>query len=738
MTQTPSRRLPALPCLFLCLFLFPAPAAAGDAPPRGKELYALLSRGGLVRGGYAPRVTWLPDGKAYVRVERGGKGKPDRLVKVDPRTGKETPLLDPARLEAAWKKAAGKDAPPPSLRGAVFRGDGKMLRFGSWRKGMAVYEPASGRLRRFPGIDYAGPSPRLSPAWDRVLYAKGYDLYVTEPAGGGETRITEGGTEEVRNGRPDWVYTEELDQYEAFWWSPDGRRVAFLRFDERPVGRYPLVHDLVPRARLEQIRYPKAGDADPVVTLHVKDLDGGTITEVDLGPERDGYTVRVQWVPDGSALLFQRLNRLQNVLELRAADPETGASRLVLREEEPCFVNLHSDLRFLDGGRRFLWSSERTGWRHLYLYDLEGRLLRRLTREDLPVGAVQAVDEERGVVYFTGYRNHGMETHLFRVGLDGKGYKDLTPEEGSHRTGLAPGGGWFFDTWSSLHVPPRTVLKDGTGRVVREVSRADASRLEALRLTPVELVTFKAADGKTDLQGLLYKPADFDPRRTYPLLVYVYGGPHVKVIRNTFQEAGRFQAVAQLGYLVFRMDNRGTPRRGKAFETATYLKLGQVDLADQAAGVKHLAKRPYVDGSRVGITGGSYGGYMTCMALLAAPDTFHAGVAVSPVTDWRNYDTIYTERYMRRPQDNPEGYEKGSALTYAKNLRGRLLLVHGTVDNNVHPGNTFQLVQKLLEAGRDYDLLLYPEQRHGIGGPGGRHLRRRTLAFFEQHLKPGT
>ena len=736
MKNPPSRRLLMLLPLLLGA-LFTAPATAGDAPPRGKALYDLLVRGGLVRGGYAPRVTWLPDGRNYLLVEPGAKGEPDRLVKVDPRTEKKTPLIDPARLEAAWKEAAEGKAPLPSLRGVTFHPDGKKLRFGAWRKGAVVYEPASGRLRRFPGIPYSGPSPKLSPSWDRVLYAKGYDLYMTELATGKETPLTEGGSEAVRNGRPDWVYPEELDQYEAFWWSPDERRVAFLRFDERPVGRYPLVHALTPRARLEEIRYPKAGDPNPVVTLHIVDLETGAVTDVNPGPDPQGYTVRVQWVPDGSALFFQRLNRLQNVLELRAADPRTGASRLVLREEEPCFINLHSDLRFLDGGRRFLWSSERTGWRHLYLYDLGGKLVRRLTKEDLPVAAIQAVDENKGVVYFTGYRNLGMETHLFRVGLDGKGYKDLTPEKGSHRVNLAPGVRWFFDTWSSLHEPPRAVLKDGSGKIVRKVSKADTSKLEALRLTPVELVTFKAVDGKTDLTGLVYKPADLDPHRKYPLLVYVYGGPHVKVIRNTFQEASRYQAMAQLGYIVFRMDNRGTPHRGKAFETATYLKLGQVDLADQAAGVKYLAKRPYVDGTRVGITGGSYGGYMTCMALLAAPGVFHAGVAVSSVTDWRNYDTIYTERYMRRPADNPEGYEKGSALTFAKNLEGRLLLVHGTVDNNVHPGNTFQLVQKLLDAGKDYDLLLYPEQRHGIGGPGGRHLRRRTRAFFEEHLKPG-
>ena len=254
-----------------------------------------------------------------------------------------------------------------------------------------------------------------------------------------------------------------------------------------------------------------------------------------------------------------------------------------------------------------------------------------------------------------------------------------------------------------------------------------------MKLTPVELLTFKAADGRTDLHGHLFKPADFKSSRKYPLLVQVYGGPHVKVIQSQYQAGSRYQAIAQLGYLVFRMDNRGTPGRGKAFETATYLKLGQVDLADQVAGVKHVTKLRYADGERVGITGGSYGGYMTCMALLAAPEVFHAGVAAAPVTDWRNYDTIYTERYMRRPQDNPKGYRKGSCMTYAKDLKGHLFIHHGAVDENVHPGNSIQLLQELLKHNKTFDFMFYPEQRHGIRFQRYGDSR---LEYFIRHLKP--
>jgi len=723
--------------IFVFIILIIGSVSAQEVP-RGKKLYNLIIKGGLVTGGYAPRVTWLPNGSGYIVSERDSVTKRKFFMRVDPVTGEKSRFFNVDRVKAAYKELTGKSKKHLPFMSFKFSPDGKKISFGALSKGLIIYDLDSNKMKQFKPVKFDGPRPKLSPDWTKLAYVKGYDLYCLDLDSGKETRLTEGGREELMNGRPDWVYPEELDQNETFWWSPDNNKIAFMRFDERPVTQYPLVHELTPRGELELERYPKAGDANPVVTLHIVDIRTGKIIDVDTGPDKDVYIVRGKWLPDGRGFTFQRLNRRQNVLELLNTDPQTGKTKLILRDEEKCFINLSFDLRFLRDNKHFLWTSERTGWRQIYLYSMDGTLIRQLTTVNLPVASILDVDEKNGWVYFAGYVNNGLERHLFRVGLSGKGFKRLTSKKGNHWINLAPGGKYFFDSYSSFSTPPRTTLCSGDGTVLRIVSKANAEKLDKLKLQPVEFLTFKAQDHKTDLNGILFKPADFDPNKKYPLLVYVYGGPHFKIIRNRFYNNSYFQAVAQLGYIVFQMDNRGTPGRGKAFETATYLKLGQVDLADQVAGVKYLEQRPYIDSTRVGITGGSYGGYMTCMALLKAPDVYKVGVARSSVTDWRNYDTIYTERYMQRPQDNPDGYDKGSALNYAKNLRGKLLLVHGTVDNNVHPANTIQLVEKLIEADKEFDLMLYPEQRHGIGGAGGKHLRKLSMEYFEKYLRPET
>ena len=728
----------------------PARAAADRTPPRGRALYDLMARPLTTVEG-AAAVRWLPGGEGYYVAQ--GTGTAVTYRKVDPATGATSPLFDDAAL-AAIARATGA----PRGAGLPFRDfelvqDGRALLLTLPDSSVWLYDHGARSARKL-----ARPAKRDLPETDGLLrnlagsqlvrgsysadhgqyaYVNGYDLYVMDTRTGRERAVTTGGSDTLLNGRPDWVYPEEFDQLETYWFSPDGKRIAYLQFDERPVRAFPIVHELEHAVELERQRYPLAGAPNPVVKLFVADLATGRTVAVDTKSTSDNYILRPTWLPDGSALLFQRLNRRQNRLELLSANPASGAVRPVLVEEEPEFVNLHDDLRFLDGGRRFLWSSERSGWRHLYLYDAAGRQLRQLTTGEWPVGEVTRVDEAGGWVYFTGYRNRGLDQHLFRVKLDGGAVQQLTTEPGVHAASLDPAGRWFVDSWSSLAAPMRAMLRSADGRAVRELARTNTARLDALGLVAPEAVTVKAADGTTELNGLLFKPADFDPARRYPVIVSVYGGPHSQRVSNTFRSTAAEQRLAQMGFLVWVMDNRGTPNRGKRFETATYLKLGQVDLEDQAAGVRQLAAaRPYVDAERVGIYGGSYGGYMSALALLKQPDVFHVGVARSSVTDWRNYDAPYTERYMRTPQENAQGYDLGSALPYAKALRGKLLLVHGSTDNNVHLSNTTQLVQQLLEAGKSFDMMIYPEQRHGIGGIAAQHLARLQLDYFVEHLRP--
>ena len=726
-------------------------APLAQAQVRGEALYQRLGDRNLITTEGTAAVSWLPNGD-FLEVERVGTSA--TFYRVDARSGDRELLFDAATARSmgeAYNEVTGNSVQGlPPFRDFEYVLDGQALFFTIDEEDF-LYDFSNRNLRKLErlrwelGLDADGLMRSLgnsqlargtySPDYSRFARVKDYDIHVTNTVTGEERQVTWGGSEEVMNGRPDWLYPEELGQNVGFWWSPDNRKIAYLQFDVSDVFKYPIVHDLDAEARLEEQRYSKAGETNPTVKLFIVDIETGKSVEVDTEGSDQVYIVRGAWLPDGRELTFQRLNRRQNKLEILAADPATGVVRTILTETEDAFVSLTRDLTFLEGGR-FLWSSERTGWRHLYLYEVDGTLVRQLTDGEWPVGSISHVDRDHGWVYFSGYANNALESHFFRVKLDGSEFERLTSKAGTHIASVDPSGKYFTDTFSSLTEASSTTLHRTDGRVVRTLATSNTEKLDALGLEAPELVTVTAADGVTPLSGLLFKPAGYDPAVTYPLIVSVYGGPSGPRVRNRYQMNAGEQRLAQLGYMVWKMDNRGTRNRGKAFETATYLKLGQVDLADQTAGVRQITRRPYIDASRVGMYGGSYGGYMTAMALLKEPEVFHVGVASSSVTDWRNYDTAYTERYMRTPQENPEGYEEGSTLPYAANLQGKLLLTHGSTDNNVHPGNTLQLVQELVKAGKTFDLMIYPQQRHGIGGAGRQHLTQLRLNYFRTHLRP--
>jgi dipeptidyl-peptidase-4 len=675
---------------------------------------------------------------------------------VDPTTGNESPLFDEGTVNTIrmqYAQISGEQSTGLPFTRFTFVNDGHAMTFTADER-YFFFDFDTKELRQLlrPEIEPQPYSQDLmrgmsasqlwngtySPDYTQFAYVKGYDLYVTNTANGEEKRLTSDGNLDTFNGRPNWVYPEEFSQRDAYWWSPDGSKLAYYRSDESEVHKYPIVHDLDPEAELELQSYPKAGEPNPTVVLRIIDIETGETVEVETSSTPDNYIVRPMWLPNGNEILLQRLNRHQSVLELLAADVSTGHVRTILTEQDAAFVNLHDDFTLLDDGERFLWSSERSEWNHLYLYSLQGEEIAQLTSGDWPVGSVVRLDENEEWVYFTAYTEMGLESHLFRVRLDGSSMQQLTTEPGTHRINMDPAGEYYVDSYSSFTTPSTANLHSADGTLIRNLIATNTDKLDALGLEPPELVIVKAADGVTDLHGMLFKPADYNPNIAYPLVVPVYGGPHSKAVGNRFYANSGDQRLAQLGFMVFRVDNRGERNRGKAFETETYLKLGQVDLADQAAAVRQIAQRPYVDGSRVGIYGGSYGGYMTVLALLKEPEVFHVGVASAPVTDWRNYDTIYTERYMRTPQENEEGYDAGSAFPYAEHLTGKLLLMHGTVDNNVHPGNSNQLVEALVEAGRSFDLMYYPGNRHGMRGAAGRHASQMRIDYLVEHLNPPT
>ena len=577
----------------------------------------------------------------------------------------------------------------------------------------------------------------LSPDGKLKASYRDRNLWLSNADGSGEIAVTRDGDAKrrIKYGVASWVYGEELRQTTAMWWSPNNKKIAFYRFDESPVPDYYLELDQTKlQSRMDIEAYPKVGVPNPIVDLFIYDVDTKKTVQVDV---RDGkpwdnavvghYAYHVAWSPDGSELLFNRTNRRQNIMEFTACNPETGKCRVVVREEWPAsWTENTPEMQFLKDGKRFIWASERTGWRNFYLYDLSGKLLATLTNHGFEVGRLVAVDEAAGRVYYLARSgdNH-MKLQLHVVGLDGKGDRRLTDPVLNHTVSAAPDGKHFIDVAQSHDVPPVTRLIDADGRVLSELAKSDTTRFDQLGLKRVELFSFKADDGVTDLNGMLHFPSDFDPSRKYPLLVSVYGGPATNGARETFTLPDK---LTEYGFLVATLDSRSAAGRGKRFLDAIYMKLGTVEIDDQAAGVKTLWSRPYVDRTRVGIFGTSYGGYASVMCILRHPDVFQAAVASSPPTAWYHYDSIYTERYMWIPQENKEGYEAGNAMNLADKLKGRLMVYYGTADNNVHPSNSLQLIQALQKAGKSFEVQVGPDIGHSAVNT------ERMMEFFIENL----
>ncbi|MCX7800609.1 MAG: S9 family peptidase [Fimbriimonadales bacterium] len=550
------------------------------------------------------------------------------------------------------------------------------------------------------------------------------NVWLVDRKTGRERAVTRDGNERdrVKYGTASWVYGEELGVREAMGFSPDSKRLWFYRFDEKDVRDFYLTLDQTQvQNRLDAEPYPKAGAPNPRVSLLVHDLASGRTVTVATSTHRDPmkdlghYVYAVRWSPDGGELLFHRTDRLQRTMEFCAADPSTGKVRVVVREGVlDAWTDNAPPLVWLDeegGKRRFLWIHERNGFRNLSLGSLDGGPLRPITAHPFDVERVVRADPRSGWVYYTcRSAPNPYLIQLHRIRLDGSRDERLTDPAFSHSVTVSPDGTRLLDTFENLTTPPKTVEMDLEGTVLRTVAEADASRMEAARLQPAERVLFRSADGKWELYGYVSKPVGFDPSKRYPLVVMVYAGPESGVGAERFVGP---HPLNHYGFAVAWFEGRGTVGRGREFRTSIYGRLGVVEIDDQAAGVRAaLSALPWLDPQRVGITGTSYGGYASIMALLRHPDVFHAAVASSSVTDWRNYDSIYTERYMGTPETNPEGYREGSAMEHVQNLRGKLLLFYGTADNNVHPSNTHQLIRALDRAGKRYELQVGPDAGH--------------------------
>ena len=715
-----------------------------------RETLAHLTLADVVRhplpGTVAPRrVAFTPDNAAITYLFSGAGTLEQQLWRYDLATGERRAITgdaagDDADREFTIEEQLRRERSRLRERGvtdyafARTDGDGPLVLLVP-RGGALHVRHGEGALELLPGTEGALDA-RLSPDGRAVAFVRDDELWVAATAGSGEPRqLTSGAGDGVTNGVAEYIAQEEMARGEGYWWSPDGRHLAYVRADSRQIPIYPIVHQVTATPIIEEHRYPFAGQPNARVRLGIIAAAGGETRWQGLGADEESYLARVAWRPAG-ALTAQIESRDQRHLRLVAFDAD-GAATTLLEERGDPWLNLADDLRFLPDGS-FLWSSEATGFRHLALHAADGARVRALTEGAWVVTGVAALDQEARVVFFHGTRDGVTERHLYRVALDGGPIERVSAGAGWHEAVVSPAAGLYVDRFSSLDAAPTLTLRRlADNGAVATLFADEGLTAAALGLTPPHLDSFDTEDDVTLLAAVYLPPDAGTTGRRYPVIVSVYGGPHAQRVMNGWSLTIdlRAQYLAQQGFIVLRVDGRGSANRGLRFEGALAGDMGRIEVADQVAGVRWLGQRPYADTSRVGIYGWSYGGYMTCMALLRAPDTFKVGVAGAPVTHWGGYDTHYTERYMGDPATNTVGYRDSSPLTHAAALRGKLLLIHGMIDENVHFRHTARLLDALNAAGKEYDLVVFPQERHMPRDARGlEYQEARLTEYFRDHL----
>ncbi len=713
--------------------LLAVPAAA----QRAQDLTVDAITHGAFSGAALPSPQWLADGSAFFDLRRAADGGVD-IVRVSASTGASTVVAPAASL-------AGADGAPFNVESVVISRDAtKVLLFHNsvrvWRQNTRgvydVLDVASGKvtpLSAAPGLQMFA---KFSPDGRRVAFVRDNNLFVTDLAARQEHALTTNGSDVIINGTSDWVYEEELSIRDAFRWSPDSRRLAFWRFDQSPVPVFPMLDELSLAAKAIPLRYPRPGDPNSRVTIGVVDADSRATTWLHTGAGE--YLAAMDWAgPDSVAV--QRMPRTQNQIDLLMLSASSGSGRTVLTERDSAWVDVEENTpRWVANGSMFLWPSERSGWRQYYLYRRDGTLVTRVTRDGVDVASLAGVDEKHGYVYALVAAPTPMERQLYRYSLRGGSETRATPEPGTHRISVSPDGATMVDIHSTASLPGAASLVSLTRGGQRHVLEANAALRERLaRITRApEFFQIPLPDG-TKLNAFRILPPTFDSTRHYPVLMYVYGGPQSQTVLDEYG-GDRYlwhEMLARRGYVVVSVDNRGTGARGSAFRHIVYRHLGIHESDDQIAAARWLGAQKWVDPSRIGIWGWSYGGYMASITSFRGGSVFRSAIAVAPVTDWRLYDDIYTERYMRTPAENPAGYGEGSAQAYVSKLSASFLVIHGTGDDNVHAQNTIQLIDKLEAANKPFQLMLYPARTHSLSGGNSRtHLFTLLTHFVDQTL----
>ncbi|HWZ96715.1 MAG TPA: DPP IV N-terminal domain-containing protein [Candidatus Dormibacteraeota bacterium] len=703
-----------------------------------ERIYSQPSLSGRLYSGLA----WTPDGKWLTYLETKGRGKDARkeLWSISATTGERKLLVSAEKLESALSEDKSKPTQATGLgrrAPAEYRWapNGSAILFVG-PNSLAWYDLKTEKSQGLLSGKAAIADAKISPDGKWVSFVREHNLFAVSTMDAKEHALTTGGTEEIRKGELDWVYPEELAISTAYWWAPDSSAIAFLEMDERKVTKYPMVDFASYSGEADEEQYPVAGGNNPVVHVYVVAAGGGKARLMDTGAETNNYIPRVQWFTDSKRVAIERLNRKQNQLDLLAAEAGTGKSATIFTDTDDYWVNVSDDLYFFKDGKRFLWSSERTGYRHLYLYDLSGKQLAQLTKGEWEVSKLEAVDEAKGIAYFTATEKSPLERHLYRVNLDGSGFSRITKEDGVHGINISPDAAAFADTYSRAGTPAQQFLLRTDGSSIATLNENQVPELADYHLSPMEFLKVKAHDG-AELNAWMIKPPNFDPSKKYPVLTYTYGGPGVQIVMNSWSGATFLwhQMMAQKGFIIFALDNRGSTGRGHVFEEPIRMRLGAQELSDQKDGAAWLKMQPYVDADHIGIWGWSYGGHMTLHLMFEDSEDFKAGFAGGPVTNWHFYDSIYTERYMGLPQENEKSYQDSSPSEKAGQLRGPLLIAHGTGDDNVHFANTLKLVDELIAKGKYVEVMAFPGRGHGVSDPPARVvLMNRVTKFFLDNL----
>jgi len=688
-------------------------------------------------GKSVPGFNFLNDGKHYTRLEE------DAIKQYDLVSGKGVAtLFDATTIDSEDFSADKFDSYTFSEDESklLLKTESESIYRYSTKANFFVWDRDTKALTQLSDGEKQGYAT-FNPAADKVAFVSENNLFYKDLASRKITQITsDGKTNEIINGSADWVYEEEFSFAQAFHWSPDGTKIAFMRFDEREVPEFTMTNfkgGLYPE--YEKFKYPKVGEKNAIVTIHIYDTKTGKTTKAKTGNEAEIYFPRIKWTQDANQLCIFKMNRHQNDLELLLTDANTGTTKRLMKETNKYYVDIHDNLTFLKDGKCFVWTSEQDGYNHIYMYNMKGKVEKQLTKGKYDVTEFYGINEDTEQLYYRAAETSPLEEHIYTIDKNGKNKKQLSKEKGTHKAQFSSTFDYYVDNYSTANIPATYTVKNNSGKTLRVIEDNKGLQMaqKLYNTTPVEFFQFTTKDAVT-LNGWMIKPADFDENKQYPVFMTLYGGPGSQQVKDSWRGSNYwwYQMLAQQGYIITCVDNRGTGARGEEFKKMTYLQLGKYETIDQIEAAKYLGNLPYTDKSRIGIFGWSYGGFMSSLCLLKGNDVFKAAIAVAPVTSWRWYDTIYTERFMRTEEENPDGYKDNSPVYFADQLEGHYLLVHGGADDNVHWQHSAEMMGALVDANKQFDTYYYPNRNHGIfGGTTRMHLYNKMTNFLNEKLK---